>query len=348
MIIAALCSGCGSSSADTAIEAGMTDIEDHNYTEAIDTFTKAINNGASARKCWRGIGISYLDQSQYDPAIEAFKKSLASSCGIVDSMDFDTNFYLAQCYYQKGDYTSAINGYNAILSLRSTDAEALYLRGICYLAQNDHDKALADFKQTVKLDGEDYDRIIKIYQYLSQYGYEDEGKAILEGVVDKEKMTNYELGQVSFYLGNNADAQNYLELAKSEKNDEDKTPIILLLGQTGEKQGDYNYAISVYRSYLEESPEHADVYNRLGICEMEMAKAQNDSSYYQAAVTDFEAGIALKDETETQSLMRNEITAYEYAGDFATAKTLMDTYLQSYPDDADAQREAIFLSTRAQ
>ena len=146
-------------------------------------------------------------------------------------------------------------------------------------------------------------------------------------------------GQISYYLGNNADAQNYLEEARSEKGNSDNVSVILLLGQTGEKQGDYNYAVSVYKSFLQDNPKHADVYNRLGICEMKMES-------YEAAVADFEAGLALKDTAVSQALMRNEITAYEYAGNFDQAKTLMASYEKLYPQDAEAAREEIFLSTR--
>ena len=44
--------------------------------------------------------------------------------------------------------------------------------------------------------------------------------------------------------------------------------------------------------------------------------------------------------------MLNEITAYEYSGDFGVAQTMMQSYLEKYPDDQEAIRENIFLSTR--
>ena len=72
----------------------------------------------------------------------------------------------------------------------------------------------------------------------------------------------------------------------------------------------------------------------------------NDVSYYTMAINDFEAGYALNDQTENKALLRNEITAYEYTGDFETASSLMSTYLSLYPDDEEAKREAVFISTR--
>ena len=67
---------------------------------------------------------------------------------------------------------------------------------------------------------------------------------------------------------------------------------------------------------------------------------------YSSAVSSFEAGLALDDKNLNQALMLNEITAYEYSGDFDVAQSMMETYLAKYPDDQEAIRENIFLSTR--
>ena len=139
-------------------------------------------------------------------------------------------------------------------------------------------------------------------------------------------------------LGNNAEAQSYLEAARNERSQE-KEPVVVMLGQTGEKQGDYNYAISVYRNYISENPDSAIVYNQLGMCQIR----QGD---YESAVTSFQQGLNLEDKAMDQALRLNEITAYEYMGEFEVAADLMKSYLATYPDDQDAQRENIFLSTR--
>lgn len=337
-------SGCGES--DDAIKAGMTDIKDHKYAEAVTGFNTAMENGSSKRSCLRGLGISYLEQSMYPEAEDCFKRALGAGSGIPDSMDFDIAYYLAKTLQKQDRYEEAVSVYDAILDLRPSERDAVYLRGVCRLELGDHDSALSDFTKTISMDNDDYDRIIAVYQQLADKGYEEEGLGILQGVWDPDHMTNYEMGQISYYLGNNAQAQNYLELARSEKTTSDKTPVVMLLGKTGEKQGDFNYAVSVYRSFLEDHPDNAAIYNRLGICEVKMAESMGDSSYYEAAIADFEAGIALGDPDEAMSLLRNQITAYEYMGDFATAKNLIAAYLEQYPDDRDAVREAQFLSTR--
>ena len=47
-----------------------------------------------------------------------------------------------------------------------------------------------------------------------------------------------------------------------------------------------------------------------------------------------------------QNLRKNEILAYEYKKDFASAKEKMASYIEDYPEDETALREYQFLQTR--
>ncbi len=335
-----LIGGCGSMQSHDNVDSALLHIENLEYTEAMESLDAAEAAGEDTRLLARARGIIYSNLGEYENAESELLKSLASSDGIPRDMDFDTNYYLADIYIKLGRYEDAIQVYDAILDLRSKDKDAYYLRGVARLYAKDHDGATADFAKAVALEPKNYDLKIMIYKALVSNGYEDEGAAILEACLSDTdpNMTNYEKGQISYYLGNNADAQSYLELARSER-DVDKASVVLLLGQTGEKQGDYNYAISVYKTFLAEEPEHADIYNQLGLCQVKMQD-------YENAIASFEAGLALDESDYNQALLLNEITAYEYAGNFAQAKTLMEKYRKVYPDDTDAEREEIFLSTR--
>ncbi|MCR5403038.1 MAG: tetratricopeptide repeat protein [Butyrivibrio sp.] len=338
--VSILLSGCGSFGNRHNIDTGFSHIENHDYQKAIESFETAQAEGEDACLTHRGLGIAYLKTGEYAAGAEELLASLAADIGIVDDMDFDTNFYLAECYLKQGEYDKAKEVYDAILTLRPKDTNAHYLRGTAELAAGNHDDAYSDFSKAIALNSRDYTMMIMIYKSLAEYGYNDEAASILQKAIDNGSsfMTNYEKGQISFYLGNNADAQSYLEAANSEK-DQDKEPVVLLLGQTGEKQGDYNYAISVYKNYLSEHPDSAEIYNQLGMCQIR----QGD---YDAAIISFESGLALEDKNFRQALLLNEITAKEYLGDFAGAKSMMTSFLESYPDDAAGQREMVFLETR--
>ena len=47
-----------------------------------------------------------------------------------------------------------------------------------------------------------------------------------------------------------------------------------------------------------------------------------------------------------QSLLFNEVVAYEKKLDFATALQKVQEYLEIYPDDKEASKEMAFLKTR--
>ena len=339
-LAAVLLTGCGSLNGRHNIDSGFSYIESHEYQSALESFDAAEKGEEDKCLIYRGRGIAYLNRGEYDKAIENLLASLAADEGIVDDMDFDTNYYLAEAYSKLGEYDKAKEVYDAILGLRSKDSNAYYLRGIAELASGNHDSAYSDFSKSISLNPRDYSMMILIYRSLADYGYEEEGLAILHTAMDNgsQFMSNFEKGQISFYLGNNAEAQSFLEAARNER-DQKKEPVVLLLGQTAERQGDYNYAISVYKTYLNEAPGSAKVYNQLGMCQIR----QGD---YDGAISSFEAGLAVGDKELDQALRLNEITAYEHLGEFSMAQSLMSTYLQDYPDDAAASRENIFLSTR--
>ena len=332
--------GCGSLAGRHNIDSGFSYIDSHEYQNALESFDAALENGEDQCLIHRGKGIAYLRSGEYQQASDELLLSLASDEGIVDDMDFDTNYYLAEAYLGLSEYNKAKEVYDAILALRSKDSNAYYLRGIAELASGNHDGGYSDFTKAIALNAKDYSMIIMIYKALDEYGYSDEATGILQTAMSggSEFMTNFEKGQISFYLGNNAEAQSYLEAARNER-DQEKEPVVIMLGQTGEKQGDYNYAISVYRNYLSENPDSALVYNQLGMCQIR----QGD---YQSAVSSFESGIALDNKEMNQALMLNQITAYEYMGEFQVAAGMMEDYLATYPEDKEAQRENIFLSTR--
>ncbi len=340
LLVSVMLSGCGSLAGRHNIDSGFSYIESHEYQNALESFTAAEENGEDMCLIHRGRGIAYLKSGELEASEQELLASLAADEGIVDDMDFDTNYYLAEAYLGLGEYNKAKEVYDAILDLREKDANAYYLRGTAELAAGNHDEGYRDFSKAISLNSRDYSMMIMIYKALDEYGYSDEATGILQSAIDNgsDFMTNFEKGQISFYLGNNADAQSYLEAARNER-DQEKEPVVLLLGQTGEKQGDYNYAVSVYRTYLAEDPESAAIYNQLGMCQIK----QGD---YTSAVSSFESGLALDNKEYNQALLLNQITAYEYMGEFEVASSLMDEYLKMYPDDSDAVRENIFLSTR--
>ena len=168
-------------------------------------------------------------------------------------------------------------------------------------------------------------------------GFEEEGRAYLNDLIkEKEKsMKNEDKGRIYFYLEDYENARINLDTFVNGKDAE----LSLLLGQTYEKLNNMGYAVEVYETYLNNNPPNAAIYNGLGTCLM---RQEN----YEDAVAAFQSGIDIGDGGYMQELKFNLIVATEYMGNFSQAKTLMQEYLQLYPDDAKAKRENNFLSTR--
>lgn len=341
LLTACLLMACsGSTGSGGWTEEGYSRIEAHRYEEALESFEKAREEGELQRLIDRGEGISLLTLGEYEQAEEKFLSSLAGSGLIPEKLDYDTNLYLAECLVKEGKFVEAIEVYDAVLTLKDKNRDARYLRGVAELSAGMSEKAWADFNKVMAMDPTDYDRLLDIYEALASAGMENDGLALLQRAMNdgSSSMTNYEKGRISYYLGNNAEAQSFLEQARNER-DVDKLPVVIMLGKTAEKQGDYNYAVSVYRMFLSDDAAHPEVWNSLGLCLMKMGD-------YDSAIAAFESGRTLPDGEKDRALMRNEVVVYEYSGQFQQARILMEKYLKAWPDDEEARREYIFLSTR--
>lgn len=336
MVLMFVLTGCNTNKSTENIKQGYDAVGALEYEEALNYFAAATETKENPQQIARGQGIAYLGLAKYEEAIEAFLLALSYSDEFVDDFDFDTNYYLATAYFKNGQITEAEKVYSAILNLRD-DREARYLRGIVFLEENKLSEAKADFDIALSKDNSDYDMRIEIAQSLMEKGYEEEAKAYLQAALgsNEKKISDYDKGRLYYYMGDYDNARNYLESIKENKNAE----AVLLLGQTYEKLGDYNYAASIYSNYLTEYSDNVYLLNRLGMCKLEAGEAE-------AALEYFEKALALKDSSMTQVLKFNQIAAYEYLGEFDQANVLMRSYLQIYPDDKEALREYEFLQSR--
>lgn len=334
---ALLLSGCGKKNTDN-IEEAMNSIKELNYDAALESLDKAESLGENIRLVERGRGIAYMGKTMYEEAIECFIASLSYSDGSLEKMDYDINYYLGTCYFKLGRYEEAIEVFDSILALKKEECDAYYLRGVVKACAGRIDDACADFDMALSLRKDDYDMLIRIFDVLNEQGYRNLGQDYLQAAMDggTKKMTNFEKGRISFYLEDYENARLYLEKAR----DENGSAAVLFLGMTYETLGDNNYAVSVYNTYLSSGAEDPEVYNHLGLCLMKMGSYEDALNAFQTAMNIEEGN------TIMQSLKMNEIIAYEYLGQFKKAAVLMESYLKTYPDDAEAQREYIFLKSR--
>jgi tetratricopeptide (TPR) repeat protein len=335
LLAAALFAGGCAASAGENTQQGFEAIQNLNYEDALTYFTQAEEAGEDGQQLARGEGIALLGLTRYEEAAQKLIEALSYSDERLDEFDYDTNYYLATAYFKQGDMENAEKVYSSILALRE-DKDAYYLRGVARLEEGQLEQAKSDFDSAIALDKEDYDLRIMVYQSLSDQGYEEEGQSYLQAALGNsdKKMSDYDKGRISYYMKDYESARSYLE---SIKNKDAQT--VLLLGQTYEQLGDYNYAASIYSNYLTSNSDNVVICNRLGMCKLQAGDAESALEYFNRA-------LELEDASMTQTLKYNQIVAYEYLGDFTQAAVLMRSYLQAYPDDEEAVREYTFLQSR--
>ncbi len=307
------------------------------YQAAADALNTRIQEGEDTEENRRLLGIAYMGLGDYQSASSALESALQASGIVPTETEYDINYYLGVCCYKLGNYEEALEIYDAIVTMRPKDADALLLRGAVELQLGDTDGMEKDFARAIALEPSNYDRLLSVYTVLADNGYQEDGIAYLQDALNRNgsSMSGYDKGRLAYYSEDYETARVNLEQLHNNTDEN----VVLMLGRTYEALGDYNYAANVYKTYLASNSNCPEVYNQLGLCCMQMTD-------YDAALEAFQTGKNLGGNEYLQSLSLNEIICYEHKGDFETAKTLMAAYRAAYPGDEKASREEIFLKTR--
>lgn len=290
------------------------------------------------QEAYRKIGINSMAEGNYEKAIKSFQKALDTSLGEIGAEEIDICYYKAAAQFAKGDYDDAIKTYTALIDYDKKNGEAYYLRGSVYLNQDKKEKALKDYDKAIAADSTDYELYEGIYENLSNSGYEEEGKQYLEKTVEnkaKEAEDYAAQGHIYYLLGDYKQAKTNLDKAI----DKNSKGALLYLAEIYNAEDKTEEAQALLENYVKDNAKDSEALNTLGMMQM-------NHENYEDALKYFQLGLEIKDASNRQELMKNEIAAYEYMGDFASAKKKMEAYLKEYQNDEEAVREYTFLKTR--
>lgn len=303
-------------------------------------FAGCSNANKEKQAAYRQIGINDMESGDYAGAVDAFNSALGQCVGKISADELDICYYKAAAQFAAGDTDGAAATYTAVIEYDAKEADAYYLRGCLYLKQGNTDGAAADFENAIKYNSGDYDLYIHIYENLSGYGMAENGEEYLNRALDIKgsDAKDYESrGRIHYYLGQYDKAEEELKSAIEKQS----VTANLYLAQVYEAAGDTENAQTYYENYVNSGETDSAAMNALG--EIEMGKGN-----YSGALTYLEQGIAMENVSNRRALMQNLIICYEYTGDFASAWNMVQEYVQDYPDDANAQREYIFLKNRVE
>ncbi len=283
-------------------------------------------------------GIEAMNAGNYEDAVKAFDEALTLQGTGIDEGTLDLCYYKAAAMYNAGEPAEAIDLYTAIIKYDDKVADPYYLRGSVYLKEGEDEKMLADYEKAIELADNSYDMAIMIYTNLSASGYDAQGRTFLQETLDLKGKSGDDYvgrGRVYIALKEYDKAVTDLQTAVEKKGNNAK----VYLAQAYEMNGQKDEANNILSEYLKDDNPSSEALEALGNMKM-------GSGDYESALKYYQSGLECKTVTNEQSLLRGEIAAYEYLGDYETAKGKMTEYLAKYQGDAGATRENIFLQTR--
>ena len=99
---------------------------------------------------------------------------------------------------------------------------------------------------------------------------------------------------------------------------------------------DYKGARKAFKKALENDAEKTGtIYNMIGNCDLKLGKAKEALNYYNLGLAQEDSGKKMKKE-----MQYNIIVAYEQMEDWESAKVKLEEYLENYPNDKSAKKEA--------
>ena len=250
--------------------------------EAIENYTKALDQNLELSQVYNNRGEAYKDIDEYDIAIEDFDKTIQlnpndagaySNRGAVynNKGDFDVaiadleeaiqlnpNYAGAynnrgKSYNDKGEFDRAITDYDKAIELNPNDAETYNNRGVAYHNKGEIDRAIIDFNKAIQQNP----------NYANAYNnrgvaYSDKGE-FDHAIADYHKAIKLNPDDANAY-NNRADAYD--------------------------KQGELDLAIQDYNKAIELNPDFAKAYNNRGA-------AYGKKRDYNRAIEDFNMAVDL-------------------------------------------------------
>lgn len=114
---------------------------------------------------------------------------------------------------------------------------------------------------------------------------------------------------------------------------------LLILGQALTDAGRFDDARTLYAQAIADGLSSDELYNRMGLCEMEAGSLDQAMDY-------FKKGEQLPDTGARQKILFNQAVVYEQKQEFAKARGLLETYVSTYGSTPQVEKELAFLKTR--
>jgi len=213
--------------------------------EVVTALTAVINSGDADVGSYTTLGMIYQDRGQYKDALEMYTKAVK-----IEPANVDALAALASCQASLGDVKAAIITYEQVVMMNSEAKREYKELGDLYIKQKNTEEALRCYKKYLERVPTDKAAAAVAGKLLyDQKKYADAAK-YLSMSQPAEPAAVLMFADASLQSGDFKSAQPALEeLRKRKPHVSEIGRVLMLLGETYEKDGKLNQAASAYTEY---------------------------------------------------------------------------------------------------
>ena len=268
-----------------------------------------------------------MNAGSYGEAIQSFDSALEKSDGLVGTFEVDVLKYRAEAEYKAEDYAAAAHTYEILSQVDEARPEYVDRQNMLYIKAGELDKAMEAYQAAYGPDAGKNEADGK------GGGDSADNKDGKNGKKDADKENGTDGGDANNGTGSAGGGDTAAASGQ--------VTVLLSLGQALAEAERFDDARTLYQQAIDDGIRSDELYNRMGLCEMEAGDLDMALSY-------FDAGMQLPDEGARQKILYNRAAVYEQKQDFATALELLETYAATYGSTPEVDREIIFLKSRQQ
>ena len=229
------------------------------------------------------------------------------------------------------------------------ERQELRLLGITQLEAGDYEAAVSSFEEALMKTSDglvgEFELDVLKYRAEAERGAGDYEAAaytyeILLQVDEDEAEYRTRACLLSAMAGRSDKAKElYQKMYEAEPDSPETARALLILGRLLTEQNRSSEAMELYEQAVNGGMKNGELYNRMGICQLEAGD-------YDKALQYLEQGIRTGDASAMESLLRNQAAVYEKKLDFARALSVLEQYAAAYGTTPEIQKEIDFLKTR--
>lgn len=280
---AMLLAGCSGEN-KSIYEQAQKDLTQGSYEYALSGYETLIGNDYKTAASLRGAGICKLRLGNYQEAIDLFTRALDNE-KISKSMTKELLEYRASAELKNNQNDSAMADCQTLSMNYDMDGDAYYLTGCVALSMNSYDEASSNFTNAYNSDST-YDMALQIYEAYLQYDMEADGSSYLETALSaspKSAEDYLSRGKIYYYMEDYENAKTELTKAVDQNN----TEAMILLGMVYLAQKDTSNARTLYQQYVQTSADApAKGYNGLALCDIADGSYDSALSNIQSGLAD--------------------------------------------------------------